>query len=61
MSNTDVGLRSEETEGHESGGLVDFSTVKAQSISKTMKELAPISSKDADLWIKYWKNVGLFA
>ncbi|KAF4610095.1 hypothetical protein D9613_010628 [Agrocybe pediades] len=56
----DAALRAGERQGNESGGMAEFSTAKAQEISKTMKELPPIGKKDAKLWVHYWKNVGLF-
>jgi hypothetical protein len=44
----------------ESGGLAKFATAKAQSVSPTMKELAPIGALDVELWVSYWSSVGLF-
>ncbi|EGN93427.1 hypothetical protein SERLA73DRAFT_115874 [Serpula lacrymans var. lacrymans S7.3] len=45
----------------EAGGLVVFSTTKAQQLSRTMRELASITSEDAALWVKYWASKGMFA
>jgi len=44
----------------ESGGLSKFATLKAQSVSPTMRELIPIGARDAELWVSYWSSVGLF-
>ncbi|KDR79161.1 hypothetical protein GALMADRAFT_277673 [Galerina marginata CBS 339.88] len=60
-ANADSALRSGQRKGNESGGMAEFSTSKAQSLSKTMKDLPPIGDHDAELWVKYWKTAGLFA
>ena len=44
----------------ETGGLATFATDKAQSVSRTIREVAPIGVKDVDLWVSYWSSVGLF-
>ena len=44
----------------ETGGLATFATDKAQSVSRTMRELVPIGAKDVELWVSYWGSVGLF-
>ncbi|KAF8955032.1 acetyl-CoA synthetase-like protein [Flammula alnicola] len=59
-SNADAALRSGQRKGNESGGMAEFSTTKAQGISKTMKELPSIGDAQAHLWVKYWKSAGLF-
>jgi hypothetical protein len=37
-----------------------FATGVAQRISPTMRELDPLSSADAALWMDYWASVGMF-
>jgi hypothetical protein len=37
-----------------------FATGVAQRISPTMRELDPLSSADAALWVDYWAPVGMF-
>ncbi|KAG6883311.1 hypothetical protein C0993_006870 [Termitomyces sp. T159_Od127] len=39
----------------ESGGLAKFATVKAQSLSQTMREVQPIATQDVNRWIDYWR------
>ena len=51
------------TEGRldaEAGGFAMFSTSRTQDMSKTMRDLKPIGSKDVELWVKYWDAAGLF-
>ena len=44
----------------EVGGQPTFATEKVQMISETMKNLPVVGRGDAELWVKYWKGVGLF-
>ena len=44
----------------EAGGLTTFLTFKTQNISKTMRDLKPLGSKDVEGWMKYWDANGLF-
>ena len=44
----------------EAGGLTTFSTTRTQDMSKTMRDLKPLGSKDVELWVKYWDAAGLF-
>ncbi|KAF8154567.1 hypothetical protein B0H34DRAFT_661311 [Crassisporium funariophilum] len=60
FADTDATLRLVNKHDAESGGLANFSTVKAQTISKTMKDLPAIGARDAHLWVRYWKSAGLF-
>ncbi|KAF8174554.1 putative aminoadipate reductase [Pholiota molesta] len=59
-SNADQALRTGARQGTESGGMSEFSTTKAQVISKTMAELPSIDDAQAHLWVNYWKARGLF-
>ncbi|KAG6831500.1 putative NRPS-like protein biosynthetic cluster [Tephrocybe sp. NHM501043] len=43
----------------ESGGLAKFATLKAQSVSRTMKELQSIAFRDVSRWVNYWRHAGL--
>jgi hypothetical protein len=59
-ANADEALRSGQLLGKESGGMADFSTKSAQSVSQTMRELPSIGAEHVDMWVKYWKSAGLF-
>ncbi|KAF5322455.1 hypothetical protein D9619_001794 [Psilocybe cf. subviscida] len=59
-ANADEALRSGQLLGNESGGMADFSTKSAQSVSKTMRDLPSIGAGHVDMWVKYWKSAGLF-
>ena len=52
--------RQQGKEDGEVGGQPMFSTEKIQTISVTMKQLPLLGKKDAALWVKYWKDAGLF-
>ena len=41
-------------------GMVDFSTTKAQSVSKTVADMRPLGDVDARAWVDYWSSAGLF-
>ncbi|KAG5721421.1 Linear gramicidin synthase subunit D [Termitomyces sp. T112] len=40
----------------ESGGLPKFTTVKAQRLSQTMREVRPIGVEDVRRWVSYWRD-----
>lgn len=44
----------------ETGGLSEYSTVKAQSVSKTVAHMRPVGATEAYSWVKYWHVKGLF-
>jgi hypothetical protein len=44
----------------EACGFNPLSTVVAQRVSPTVKELEALSSADASQWVKYWVAVGMF-
>ena len=62
MRNADDGLRitGSEVARIEAGGLVILSTDKTQRVSKTVREISPLSADDANRWVKYWTSKGLF-
>lgn len=37
----------------------NISTVKAQVVSPTLRNMAPMSEVDAEKWIAYWKRAGV--
>jgi hypothetical protein len=37
-------------------GNVDFSTLKAQALSKSMRLLKPLMEDDVKQWMDYWKK-----
>nr|F8P9P5.2 RecName: Full=Adenylate-forming reductase Nps11; AltName: Full=Benzoic acid reductase; AltName: Full=Nonribosomal peptide synthase-like enzyme 11; Short=NRPS-like [Serpula lacrymans var. lacrymans S7.9]ANX99775.1 benzoic acid reductase [Serpula lacrymans] len=59
IAQSDKSIRKVTSDG-EAGGFVVFSTTKAQQLSRTMRELAPITAEDVALWMKYWASKGMF-
>ncbi|KAF8552810.1 hypothetical protein OG21DRAFT_1511059 [Imleria badia] len=41
-------------------GMVDFSTSKAQRVSKTVARMQAVGDVDAHVWVSYWSSAGLF-
>lgn len=39
---------------------MDIDTTKAQELSHTLRKVKPLDKEDAALWIKFWKNKGIF-
>ncbi|CAA7265482.1 unnamed protein product [Cyclocybe aegerita] len=60
VAQADASLRQEGDPNVESCGLTPLSTMKAQEVSRAMREVSPLGRADAELWVKYWKNAGLF-
>ncbi|KAF8816011.1 putative aminoadipate reductase [Phlegmacium glaucopus] len=60
MSVGDLQVTSDGRLNAEAGGLTNFSTSKTQDISKAMRDLKPLVSKDIEQWVKYWDATGLF-
>jgi hypothetical protein len=60
ITQSDIVIRASGEISSEAGGFTPFSTVVAQRISPTMKELDPLSSADAAQWVDYWSAVGMF-
>lgn len=44
----------------EVAGSARFATDVAQRVSKTMRQLVPLSAVDANRWVDYWESVGMF-
>ena len=44
----------------EAGGLSHFAIAQVQATSPTRRGLQPLSKQDAELWVAYWRGVGLF-
>jgi hypothetical protein len=44
----------------EAAGFTPLSTVVAQRVSRTVKELKSLSPADAAQWVAYWEAVGMF-
>jgi hypothetical protein len=44
----------------EAGGFMPLSSLVAQRVSPTVKELEPLSSADAEQWVDYWSAAGMF-
>jgi len=62
MRNANDGLRivGSEVAYIEAGGLAILSTDKIQRVSKTVREISPLSAEDANRWVRYWTSKGLF-
>jgi hypothetical protein len=60
MTRSDIAIRASGEMSLEAGGLAPFSTVVAQRVSPTVKDLEPLSSADAEQWVDYWSVVGMF-
>jgi thioester reductase-like protein/acyl-CoA synthetase (AMP-forming)/AMP-acid ligase II len=60
MAQSDSVIRASGEMGTEAGGLTLFATAVAERASPTMKELKPLSSADAALWVDYWAAMGMF-
>ncbi|TFK74161.1 acetyl-CoA synthetase-like protein [Pluteus cervinus] len=52
QSGTDVGPEDE------SGGIPQLTLEKSCRISPTLRDLKPLTKKDAERWVEYWKAVG---
>ena len=44
----------------EAGGMSRFAIAQAQATSPTRGGLQPLSKQDVELWVGYWRGVGLF-
>jgi hypothetical protein len=44
----------------EAGGFMPLSSLVAQRVSTTVKELEPLSLVDAEQWVDYWSAAGMF-
>ena len=60
ITRSDIAIRASGEMLLEAGGFTPFSTAVAQRVSPTVKELRPLSSADAALWVDYWSAVGFF-
>ncbi|OAX35330.1 acetyl-CoA synthetase-like protein [Rhizopogon vinicolor AM-OR11-026] len=60
ISRSDIAIRASGEMSLEAGGFTPFSTIVAQRVSPTVKELEPLSAADARLWVDYWSAVGMF-
>ena len=45
----------------EAVGFMSFVTEVARRVSKTMRELEPLSAGDAVRWVDYWTAAGMFS
>ncbi|OAX31791.1 putative aminoadipate reductase [Rhizopogon vinicolor AM-OR11-026] len=60
MTRSDIAIRASGEMSLEAGGFTPFSTVVAQRVSPTVKDLEPLSSANAKQWVDYWSAVGMF-
>ncbi|KAH7928011.1 putative aminoadipate reductase [Leucogyrophana mollusca] len=61
LAGADTSIRESGNKNAEAGGFTTFSTDKARAASLTMRELEPLSSAEAERWVQYWAEVGMFA
>ncbi|KAG9308660.1 putative aminoadipate reductase [Chiua virens] len=62
LAESDVGMRRRSgAEMEEAVGFTRFATDVAQGVSKTMRELKPLSAMDATQWVDYWVSAGMFS
>lgn len=47
-------------EGIEVGGIARLLTMKAVSLSCTLKNVSPLDQEDVSRWVGYWAERGLF-
>ncbi|TFK74185.1 putative aminoadipate reductase [Pluteus cervinus] len=45
----------------ESGGIPQMALEKSCKISPTLRDLKPLTKKDVERWVEYWKSVGFLA
>ncbi|KIJ18040.1 hypothetical protein PAXINDRAFT_9124 [Paxillus involutus ATCC 200175] len=53
--------RRQDRSGAEAVGFTDFTTDVAQRVSRTMRELEPLSPSDVTSWVDYSESVGMFS
>jgi thioester reductase-like protein len=61
LAQADTAVRQSVQSGAEAVGFSGFATDIARRVSKTMRELEPLSSLDAMRWVDYWESVGMFS
>ena len=42
----------------EAGGIPTFQTKHAEALSNTLRTASAIGRPEAELWVKYWRDVG---
>jgi len=57
----DEAMRSLGGSDFEIAGSASFATDVAQRVSKTIRDLVPLSAVDAAQWVDYWASVEMFA
>jgi hypothetical protein len=60
ITRADVVIRASGEMLSEAGGFMPLSSLVAQRVSPTVKELEPLSWADAKQWVDYWSVVGMF-
>ncbi|KIJ18039.1 hypothetical protein PAXINDRAFT_97557 [Paxillus involutus ATCC 200175] len=61
IAQEDTAIRQSDRYDAEEVGFADFATDVAQRVSKTMRNLKPLSSSDVEKWVDYWESVGMFS
>ncbi|KAH7882112.1 putative aminoadipate reductase [Phlebopus sp. FC_14] len=61
LTQEDVAIRQSNRPGQEAAGFTSFATDVAQKVSRTMKELEPITPPDVTRWVDYWESAGMFS
>ncbi|KAH7913622.1 putative aminoadipate reductase [Hygrophoropsis aurantiaca] len=60
LAAADTSIRGSGQRNAEAGGFTPFATEKARAVSPTMRELKPLTSEEAERWVQYWTDVGMF-
>ncbi|KAF9244919.1 putative aminoadipate reductase [Melanogaster broomeanus] len=61
LAQQDTMIRQSGRPDAEAVGFTDLMTDTAQRVSKTMRELEPLSPSDVKRWVDYWESVGMFS
>ncbi|KAF9228211.1 acetyl-CoA synthetase-like protein [Gyrodon lividus] len=61
LAQEDTAIRQWDRADAEAAGFTDFAMDVAQRVSKTMRELEPLSPSDAARWVDYWESIGMFS
>ncbi|KAF8835574.1 putative aminoadipate reductase [Paxillus ammoniavirescens] len=61
LAQGDIATRQSDRSDAEAVGFTELATDVARAVSKTMRNLEPLSSSDVERWVDYWESVGMFS
>ncbi|KAF8838098.1 putative aminoadipate reductase [Paxillus ammoniavirescens] len=61
LAQGDIATRQSDRSDAEAVGFTELATDVARAVSKTMRDLGPLSSSDVERWVGYWESVGMFS